>query len=322
MDDATPAPPLHFRHLQDAQEAGMVAVRRAATDPKTSLQVLEAVCRWCRMNSSKTDCDFRQLCSLRVQYLRKGLAPPTKYVEKRVNTTIVFHGVVPGRELRFHLEKRGRVTEIELPPCWCSASRLNHDAFTVRQWRKVLPYLASVSADQHAVWRHVASAVSRAAVRQDVLLTLLTAKDTTPVSARAALVVFMRKPGMLFRDSLIWCQGSVWQHCARDGCAPAMFWLMITADAPKKTCRPGNAYVETAQCVSVAIMVLAGVSIFGGYYRNVAEVERISAAWPAFGMDVNSFLHLRIAVNHERSARWGAGRAAWASGAAVCCKLL
>jgi hypothetical protein len=261
---------------------------------------------------------FMDLPALQAHYLREGLLPPTEVSDDVNHTEVVFHGVVPGVDLRLHFV-HDAVKRIGLPPRWCTLPlpwdpvSLDVHVFDVQQWRKILPYLVFASSSQYLTWHILALAVSRAAVRQDALVTLLKAEGTTPASARAALATYVRKPGMLFGDFLVWQQRSVWQHCARYFCGPAMFWLMITADAPRKTFRSELAAPTTGNhVIAAAVLFLAGVPNPSVVDTRAIEATGVQSAWPARA--VVFMWHVDLIA--QRNARWGAARAVWAVGSA------
>jgi hypothetical protein len=302
--------------MHDAQEAGMVAVRRAAAHPKSSLKVLKAVWKWCTVHDDGVSCstEFFTLSAIRVRYLKRGLLPPTSIHGVHGNEVFTFHGVVPGKELRLHLHCFA-LSMIELPPRRCDvppgATDLDLHAFDAKHWRQVLPY-AVTSDRENDVWRRVAVAVSRVAARQNALFSVLTAADTAPAAAWAAMVRMVHRPSMLFQDRLVWNNEIMWHCCAWTPCAPTILWLMVAAQAPRYA-----AHVRTMKSergfIYHEILFLAGAVTpywFPGW--PCPNKEAIMNAWA-----VDTVVSPWFPVVVQRDARWRAGRAAWAAAAAT-----
>jgi hypothetical protein len=323
VPDATGLPPPLW-DLQDAQGAGIAAVQRAATDPGSSLQVLERVWAWCDNNEVYRKSPFRKLSVIRVNYMRAGLLPPTDRVFDAVSKTkaLVFHGVVVGVELRLHFV-HNKLKAIELPSRRCDipsrACDLDLQAFDAKLWRRMLPYLVSFD----YVWFRVALAVSRRAVRQRDLLDLLAAKSTTPEMARAALVLAAHRPGMhLFRDHVVWSAQSAWKLVCLMRPAPAIMWVMLGAQAPEPPVMSSGLFrmMMFGETV-VAIQLLAEFSSMPtGLVWDIDE--HVMAAWPWAGgcpADEHVVADKAVfnAVVDRQTAGWGPGRAAWATDA-VC----
>jgi hypothetical protein len=322
---AAPAALPVLRNWIDAAEAGRLAVQRAVTDPGTSLQVLETVFDWClTTQGGGRNLKLLMLSLSRRQFMRHGwlLPPMDSFIMEglsRQTEVLVFHGVVSGVELRLHFADR-RLTEIELPPRRCVMpdhwSDIDVQAFSLEEWRSVLPYAVFVHGSLSSRWGRVAAAVIPVAARQLALLTTMVATDTTPAMARAALARDAHKPGMhVFVDLVAWANCSMWLSCEKQRCAPAKLWVMFGAQTPAPPATPFLAMLQTrtgvwCEATSSAIVLLADSPTTCMAITWNFTVRKLLAAWV---VDPGVVDNVDVeCVNGQRQNRWRAGRAAWA----------